>query len=242
MFFHGGGWVLGDFPTHERLIRDLARASGAAAVYVDYSPSPEARYPVAIHQAYAATKWVAAHGAEIGVDGTRLALVGNSVGGNMAASVALQAKAAGTPAIRYEVLLWPVTDAAFDNGSYQQFQQGYFLSRNMMRWFWDSYTTDPAQRREIYASPLQASVEQLKGLPPTLIQTAELDVLRERRSLRPQARPGRRGGHRDPLQRPDPRLRLAQRTQRCAGRPYRDPSGRRRVAAAPGQVRAANKT
>ncbi|MEA9887241.1 alpha/beta hydrolase fold domain-containing protein [Xanthomonas campestris] len=94
MFFHGGGWVLGDFPTHERLIRDLARASGAAAVYVDYSPSPEARYPVAIHQAYAATKWVAAHGAEIGVDGTRLALVGNSVGGNMAASVALQAKAA----------------------------------------------------------------------------------------------------------------------------------------------------
>ncbi|MCW1979848.1 alpha/beta hydrolase [Xanthomonas campestris] len=179
MFFHGGGWVLGDFPTHERLIRDLVQASGAAAVYVDYSPSPEARYPVAIHQAYAATKWVAAHGAEIGVDGTRLALVGNSVGGNMAASVALQAKAAGTPAIRYEVLLWPVTDAAFDNGSYQQFQQGYFLSRNMMRWFWDSYITDPAQRREIYASPLQASVEQLKGLPPTLIQTAELDVLRD---------------------------------------------------------------
>ncbi|MEA9712932.1 alpha/beta hydrolase [Xanthomonas campestris] len=179
MFFHGGGWVLGDFPTHERLIRDLARASGAAAVYVDYSPSLEARYPVAIHQAYAATKWVAAHGAEIGVDGTRLALVGNSVGGNMAASVALQAKAAGTPAIRDEVLLWPVTDAAFDNGSYQRFQQGYFLSRNMMRWFWDSYTTDPAQRREIYASPLQASVEQLKGLPPTLIQTAELDVLRD---------------------------------------------------------------
>ncbi|HBK45699.1 MAG TPA: alpha/beta hydrolase [Xanthomonadaceae bacterium] len=179
MFFHGGGWVLGDYPTHERFIRDLVNESGAAAVYVDYAPSPEARYPVAIHQAYAATRWVAEHGAEIGVDGSRLALAGNSVGGNMVASVALQAKAAGTPKIRYEVLFWPVTDAAFDTGSYRQFENGYFLTRNMMKWFWDAYTADPKQRAEIYASPLRASVEQLQGLPPALIQTAELDVLRD---------------------------------------------------------------
>lgn len=179
MFFHGGGWVLGDYPTHERFIRDLVNESGAAAVYVDYTPSPEAHYPVAIHQAYAATKWVAEHGAEIGVDGSRLALAGNSVGGNMVASVALQAKAAGTPRIRYQVLFWPVTNAAFDTASYDQFENGHFLTRNMMKWFWDAYTTDPKQRAEIYASPLRASKEQLAGLPPALIQTAELDVLRD---------------------------------------------------------------
>ena len=179
MFFHGGGWVLGDFPTHERLIRDLVQRSGAVAVYVDYTPSPEAKYPTAINQAYAATKWVAQHGKEIGVDGSRLAVAGNSVGGNMAAVVALKAKAAGTPKLKFQLLLWPVTDANFDNASYQHFQQGYFLSRNMMRWFWDSYTTNPAERAEIYASPLRASIDQLKGLPPALVQTAELDVLRD---------------------------------------------------------------
>ena len=179
MFFHGGGWVLGDFPTHERLIRDLVSRSGAAAVYVDYTPSPEAKYPTAINQAYAATQWVAEHGAEIQVDGQRLAVAGNSVGGNMAAVVALKAKAAGTPNLKFQLLLWPVTDANFDNSSYQHYQQGYFLSRNMMRWFWDNYTTNPAERAEIYASPLRASVEQLKGLPPALVQTAELDVLRD---------------------------------------------------------------
>jgi len=179
MFFHGGGWVLGDFPTHERLIRDLVASSGAVAVYVDYTRSPEAGYGVAIHQAYGATKWVAEHGAEIGVDGTRLAVAGNSVGGNMATVVSLMAKAQGGPKLRFEALLWPVTDADFETGSYRQFDHGYFLTRNMMKWFWDSYTTDPAQRREITASPLRATTEQLRGLPPTLIQTAELDVLRD---------------------------------------------------------------
>ena len=179
MFFHGGGWVLGDFPTHERLIRDLVRESGAAAVYVDYTPSPEAQFPVAIHQAYAATQWVAEHGAEIGVDGSRLALAGNSVGGNMVAAVALQAKQLSGPAIRYNVMLWPVTDAAFDNASYQQYENNHFLTRNMMKWFWDNYTTSAADRNSILASPLRASSEQLQGFPPTLIQTAELDVLRD---------------------------------------------------------------
>lgn len=179
MFFHGGGWILGDFATHERLVRDLVSESGAAAVFVNYTPSPEAHFPVAINQAYAATRWVAEHGNEIGVDGKRLALVGNSVGGNMVAAVALQAKQHKTPAIRYEVMLWPVTDAHFNTGSYNQFENGYFLSRNMMKWFWDTYTTKESDRNNILASPLRATTDQLKGLPPTLIQTAELDVLRD---------------------------------------------------------------
>ncbi|MBT8765303.1 alpha/beta hydrolase [Metapseudomonas boanensis] len=179
MFFHGGGWVLGDYPTHERLIRDLVAGSGAVAVYVNYTPSPEAKYPTAINQAYAATKWVAEHGQEIGVDGKRLAVAGNSVGGNMAAVVSLMAKDKGTPKIRFQALLWPVTDANFNNASYNQFADGHFLSKSLMQWFWNNYTTDPRQRAEIYASPLQASVEQLKGLPPALVQTAEFDVLRD---------------------------------------------------------------
>ena len=179
MFFHGGGWVLGDFPTHERLVRDLVNESGAAAVFVNYTPSPEAHYPVAITQAYEATKWVAEYGSEIGVDGKRLALVGNSVGGNMVAAVALQAKQHKTPAIRYDVMLWPVTDAHFDDASYKQFANGYFLTRNMMKWFWDNYTTSVKERSNILASPLRATKAELAGLPPTLIQTAELDVLRD---------------------------------------------------------------
>lgn len=179
MFFHGGGWVLGDFPTHERLVRDLVVESGAVAVFVNYTPSPEAHYPVAINQAYAATKWVAEHGNEINVDSNRLAVVGNSVGGNMAAVVSLMAKDKGTPKISYQVLLWPVTDANFDTASYNQFANGYFLSKNMMQWFWDNYTKDPKQRAEIYASPLRATTEQLRGLPPALIQVAGNDVLRD---------------------------------------------------------------
>ncbi|WP_040260901.1 alpha/beta hydrolase [Pseudomonas massiliensis] len=179
MFFHGGGWVLGDYPTHARLIRDLVVASGAVAVYVDYTPSPEAHYPTAINQAYAATRWVAKHGQEINVDGQRLAVAGNSVGGNMAAVVSLMAKEKTAPKLRFQLLLWPVTDASFDTDSYKQYAEGHFLTRNMMTWFWDNYTTNPAERAQIYASPLRADTEQLKGLPPALVQTAGLDVLRD---------------------------------------------------------------
>jgi acetyl esterase len=179
MFFHGGGWVLGDYPTHQRLIRDLVVGSGAVAVYVDYTPSPQAHYPTAINQAYAATRWVAEHGKEIGVDGKRLAVAGNSVGGNMAAVVALMAKEQKTPALRFQLLMWPVTNAQFDTPSYQQFAEGHFLTKGMMNWFWDNYTTDAAERAQIHASPLQASAEQLRGLPAALVQTAELDVLRD---------------------------------------------------------------
>jgi acetyl esterase/lipase len=161
------------------LIRDLVVGSGAVAVYVDYTPSPEAHYPNAINQAYAATRWVAEHGKEINVDGTRLAVAGNSVGGNMAAVVALKAKAQNTPKLRFQLLLWPVTDANFDTPSYTQYAEGHFLTKNMMTWFWDSYTTDAQQRAEIYASPLRATSAQLSGLPPALVQTAGLDVLRD---------------------------------------------------------------
>ena len=179
MFFHGGGWVLGDYPTHERLIRDLVVNSGAVAVYVNYTPSPEAHYPTAINQAYAATKWVAEHGKEIGVDGSRLAVAGNSVGGNMAAVVSLMAKEQNTPKLRFQLLLWPVTDSKFDTGSYNEFAEGHFLTKGMMQWFWDSYTTNASERAQIHASPLQANTDQLRGLPPALIQTAGADVLRD---------------------------------------------------------------
>ncbi len=179
IFIHGGGWVLGDYPTHRRLVRDLVVESGAVAIFPDYTPSPEAQYPTAIHQIYAATKWVAEHGDEIGVNGKNIAIAGNSVGGNMTAAVALMAKEKNGPRLKCQVLLWPVTDANFNTGSYKELGEGRFLSRNMMIWFWDNYLPDTKKRKEIFASPLQASVEQLKGLPPALIQTAENDVLRD---------------------------------------------------------------
>src|SRR6266542_1668586 len=132
IYIHGGGWVLGDYPTHRRLVRDLVVESGAVAVFPDYTPSPEARYPTAINQIYAATKWVAEHGNEIGVNGKNLAVVGNSVGGNMTAAVVLMAKAKNGPAIKLQVMLWPVTDANFETGSYKELGEGRFLTRNMM--------------------------------------------------------------------------------------------------------------
>ncbi len=166
MFFHGGGWILGDYPTHERLVRDLVVDSGCAAIFVNYPPSPEAQYPVAINQAYAATKWVAENGARINVDGSRLAIVGNSVGGNMTAVVALMAKESGGPGLKCQILLWPVTDASFETESYNTYAEGYFLTKPMMKWFWDAYTTDLEKRAEIYASPLRATIEQLRGFLP----------------------------------------------------------------------------
>jgi acetyl esterase/lipase len=178
MFFHGGGWVLGDFPTHKRFVRDLVIYSGTVCVFVEYSRSPEAKYPLAINEAYAATKWVAQNGNGIGVDGTRLAVVGNSAGGNIAASVALMAKHKHGPSLRFQLLFWPVTNSDFETESYNKYATARFLTKNMMMWFWDYYIS-AAQRKEVYASPLKAELEQLKGLPPTLVQTAENDVLRD---------------------------------------------------------------
>jgi acetyl esterase/lipase len=179
LYTHGGGWILGGFATHERLVRDLAQQTGAAFVFVNYTPSPEAHYPVAIEQAYAALQWVAEHGAEFGIDGSRLAVAGESVGGNMTAAVTLLAKERGGPAIRYQALLYPVTNAAFDTDTYNQFADGPWLTRKAMAWFWDAYAPDPAVRAEPTASPLQATLEQLRGLPPALVITDEADVLRD---------------------------------------------------------------
>ena len=179
LFIHGGGWVLGDYPTHRRLVRDLVVHSGAVAVFPDYTPSPEAQYPTAINEIYAVLQWVAEHGSEIGVDGSNLAVVGNSVGGNMSAVVAVMAKHNNGPRLKLQVLLWPVTNADFDTDSYNLFANGRFLTKNMMKWFWDNYLPDASKRNELYASPLQATLDELKGLPPALVQTAENDVLRD---------------------------------------------------------------
>ncbi|MBC7866098.1 MAG: alpha/beta hydrolase [Gloeobacteraceae cyanobacterium ES-bin-316] len=179
IFIHGGGWVLGDFPTHKRMVRDLVVLSGAVAVFVNYTPTPDAAYPQAINEIYAATKWVAENGAEINVDGKRLAVVGNSVGGNMTAVTTLKAKENGGPEIKLQIMLWPIVDADFETESYKLFGQDRFLTTPLMKWMYDMYIKDPASRKTIYASPLQASIEQLKGLPPALIQVAENDVLRD---------------------------------------------------------------
>ncbi|GLW06418.1 esterase [Microtetraspora sp. NBRC 13810] len=179
LYIHGAGWVFGNDHTHGRLARELARGARAAVVFVNYSLSPEARYPVATRQNYAAARWVVEHGAEHGLDPARIAVAGDSVGGNMAASLTLTAKERGDLRLAGQVLFYPVTDANFDTGSYREFAEGYFLSREAMRWFWDQYTADPAQRDEITASPLRAAVEQLAGLPPALVITGEADVLRD---------------------------------------------------------------
>jgi acetyl esterase len=179
VYTHGGGWVLGSFATHERLVRDLTAQTGAAFVFVNYPRSPEARYPVAIEQSYATLSWVAERGGELGLDGSRLAVAGESVGGNMTAAVTLLAKERGGPAIRYQALLYPVTDAAFDTDTYGQFAEGPWLTREAMKWFWDAYLPDASQRSEPTASPLRATLEQLRGLPPALVITDEADVLRD---------------------------------------------------------------
>lgn len=179
LFIHGGGWILGDYPTHKRLVRDLVVLSGFAAVFVNYTPSPEAQYPQAINEIYAATKWVAEHGKEINVDGSNLAVVGNSVGGNMTTVTSLKALENNGPKIKLQIMMWPVTDASSYWESYARYGEDRFLTSSLMKWMFDQYTTNPADRDQIYLSPLRASLDQLKGLPPTLIQVAENDILRD---------------------------------------------------------------
>ena len=179
MFIHGGGWVLGDYPTHRRLVRDLVVSSGFAAAFVNYTRTPDAQFPQAINEIYAATKWVAENGDEINVDGQNLAVVGNRVGGNMTAVTTLLAKEKGGPEIKLQILMWPIVDADFETESYQQFGQDRFLTTPLMKWMYDMYIPEPENRKDIHASPLQATIEQLKGLPPALIQVAESDVLRD---------------------------------------------------------------
>jgi acetyl esterase len=179
LYIHGAGWVFGDAHTHDRLIRELATQARAAVVFPEYTRSPEAKYPTALEESYAVARWVADHGADHQLDGSRLAVAGDSVGGNLAAALTLLAKERGGPRIVEQVLFYPVTDASFDTRSYRQFAEGYFLRRDAMMWFWDQYTRDASDREQVTASPLRATTEQLTGLPPALVITGEADPLRD---------------------------------------------------------------
>ncbi|MBO1331220.1 alpha/beta hydrolase [Streptomyces sp. VRA16 Mangrove soil] len=179
VYTHGAGWVFGDAHTHDRLVRDLAVGVGAAVVFPEYDRSPEAGFPVALEQSYAAARWVAESGAEHHLDATRVAVAGDSVGGNMATALTMLAKERGDVRFVKQVLFYPVTDAAFDTDSYHEFAEGYFLARDGMKWFWDQYTTSEEERARPIVSPLRASLDELAGLPPALIITAEADVLRD---------------------------------------------------------------
>ena len=178
-YFHGGGWILGDKDTHDRLVRELAKGAKAAVVYPNYTPSPEAQYPVPLEQAYAAMLYIIEHADAYGLDPSRIAVAGDSVGGNMATVMTLLAKERKGPEIAFQLLLYPVTDAHFDTESYRTFAEGPWLTREAMKWFWDAYAPDARRRGEITASPLRATPEQLAGLPPAMIITAENDVLRD---------------------------------------------------------------
>jgi len=179
VYMHGGGWILGNAATHDRLVRELAVGAGAALLFVEYPNSPEARFPVAIEQGYATAQWVMRDGATNGLDAGRMAVAGESVGGNMAAALTLMAKDRGDVTFVQTSMYYPVTDAAMDTASYDEFAEGYYLTRKAMEWFWDAYIADPAERAQITASPNRATTEQLAGLPPTLLVVDEADPLRD---------------------------------------------------------------
>jgi acetyl esterase/lipase len=179
LYMHGGGWILGNAGTHDRLVRELAVGARAALVFVEYDRSPEARYPVAIEQGYATARWIVRHGAGEGLDASRLAVAGDSVGGNMTAALTHLAKRRGDVAFVHQSMYYPVTDAAQDTGSYREFADGPHLTAKAMAWFWDAFTTVPAQRAEVTASPLRATLDDLAGLPPAFLIVDENDVLRD---------------------------------------------------------------
>ncbi|MEU8340891.1 Acetyl esterase/lipase [Actinomadura meyerae] len=179
LYVHGGGWVLGNAGTHDRLVRELAAGTGAAIVFVEYDRSPEARYPVAIEQAYATARWITEHGADEGLDAARLAVAGDSVGGDMTAALAIMAKRRGDVRFVHQSMYYPVTDAGQDTASYREFADGPHLTAKAMAWFWDAYCPDPVQRTQVTASPLRATLDDLRGLPPAFLIVDENDVLRD---------------------------------------------------------------
>jgi acetyl esterase len=179
LFIHGGVWIVGNFQNHQRLLRDLVVGSGQIGVFVEYTPLPEGKYPTQMEESYAALKWVAAHADEFGADGSQIAIAGNSVGGNMSAALALMAKDKKGPKIALQVLFIPATDASVNTESYREFGTGRFLARAFMKYGWDLYAPDQKTRNSPYVSPLRASDDELKGLPPALVITAENDPLRD---------------------------------------------------------------
>ena len=177
VYCHGGGWVIGNLDSHDETCRRLCAGSGSMIISVGYRLAPETRYPGAMLDCYDVTAWAARSADELGLDPRRIAVGGDSAGGNLATAVALRARDLGGPAIRFQLLVYPVTDANFSTGSYTDNATGYLLTRSAMQWFWDHYVPDPAQRNEAYAAPLRAP--SLQGLPPALVLTAEFDPLRD---------------------------------------------------------------
>jgi acetyl esterase len=178
-FIHGGVWIVGNFQNHQRLLRDLVVGSGQIGVFVEYTPLPQAKFPTQMEENYTALKWVATHAGDFGADGSRIAVAGNSVGGDMSAALTLMAKDRNGPKITYQVLMIPATDASVDTDSYHEFGTGRFLTRAFMKYGWDLYAPDEETRKNPYVSPLRASDEELKGLPPALVITAENCPLRD---------------------------------------------------------------
>jgi acetyl esterase len=177
VYFHGGGWVLGSIETHEAIGRAVANASGVTVVSIDYRRAPEHRFPAAAEDAYASTVWVAAHAGEIGGDAGRIAVGGDSAGGNLAAVACLMARDRGGPHIAFQILLYPIADYNLHNSSYRHCAEGYFLTRAEMAWYWDHYVEKLDDRWHPHASPCRAN--DLRGLPSALVITAEYDVLRD---------------------------------------------------------------
>jgi acetyl esterase len=177
VYFHGGGWVIGDLETHDVLCRQLTAEAGITVVAVDYRLAPEHKFPAAADDAWTATRWIAANAGLVGIDARRLAVGGDSAGGNLAAVVTILARDAGAPSIAFQVLLYPVTDAGAETQSYRDFAEGYMLTRDSMRWFIDHYLKSEDEAGDWRVSPLRAS--SLKGLPPALIVTAGFDPLRD---------------------------------------------------------------
>ena len=178
-YIHGAGWVFGSAKTHDKLVRELAVRTHSVVVFPEYTLSPEAKYPTAIEQNYAVLQQLPEIAKDENFDVDRLTVAGDSVGGNMATVMTLMTKQRQGIKINQQLLYYPVTDANFDTPSYNQFADNYYLTKEGMQWFWDQYTTDPKQRAEITASPLRASLDELKDLPAAMILNGEADVLRD---------------------------------------------------------------
>lgn len=177
LHYHGGGWVIGDLETHDADCREICRAAGVIVIAVDYRLAPEHLYPAAVEDCFAAAQWAAANAESIGGRSGPISVGGDSAGGNLAAVISRIARDAGAPQINFQLLLYPVTDAAMDTASYVDNREGYMLTEQSMNWFWECYCPDPERRLEPDASPLRAT--DLSGLPAALVMTAEFDPLRD---------------------------------------------------------------
>ena len=177
IYYHGGGWELGNLETHDPLCRQLALQSNCAVLAVDYRLAPENKFPASADDAYEVVKWVAEEGGSLGLDGSRIAVGGDSSGGNLAAVVSIMARDRGNSPLVAQILIYPVTDYCFDTTSYQEHGSGYILTTELMQNFWDLYLSKPSDGDNPLASPLRAN--DLSGLPRALVLTAECDVLRD---------------------------------------------------------------